>query len=70
MQRVADADALPSALRFEGRNVLDKSEVSDSGTFGWVVGREGAKVQGGGRIASKYSNRNVTDAHPHGDGSR
>ena len=43
--RVADLAALLQALRDEGCQVLDKSEDSDYGKFGWVIDPEGNKVE-------------------------
>ena len=43
--RVADLDALLAALREEGCNVLDKTDVSEQGKFGWVIDPEGNKVE-------------------------
>ena len=43
--RVADLDALLAALRAEGCNVLDKTETSEQGKFGWVIDPEGNKVE-------------------------
>jgi predicted enzyme related to lactoylglutathione lyase len=43
--RVADVRALAQALRDEGCNVLDRIEVSDYGTFAWVIDPEGHKVE-------------------------
>ncbi len=43
--RVADLDGLLAALRAEGCNVLDKTEESDFGKFGWVMDPEGNKVE-------------------------
>ena len=43
--RVADLDALLAALRREGCNVLDKTEDSEHGRFGWVIDPEGNKVE-------------------------
>ena len=43
--RVADLDALLAALRAEGCNVLDKTETSEQGKFGWVLDPEGNKVE-------------------------
>ena len=43
--RVADLTALLDALRSEGCTVLDKSDDSDYGKFGWVVDPEGNKVE-------------------------
>ena len=43
--RVADLDALLGALRTEGCNVLDKTETSDFGKFGWVIDPDGNKVE-------------------------
>ncbi len=43
--RVADLGALLAALRAEGCNVVDKTEESDFGKFGWVVDPEGNKVE-------------------------
>ena len=43
--RVADLDALLAALRSEGCNVIDKTESSDQGKFGWVIDPDGNKVE-------------------------
>ncbi len=43
--RVADLDALLAALRAEGCTVLEKTEASDYGKFGWVMDPEGNKVE-------------------------
>jgi predicted enzyme related to lactoylglutathione lyase len=43
--RVANLDALLTALRSEGCNVLDKTEASEQGKFGWVIDPEGNKVE-------------------------
>lgn len=43
--RVADLDALLAALRAEGCDVLDKTDVSEYGKFGWVMDPEGNKVE-------------------------
>ena len=43
--RVDDLDALLKALREEGCNVLDKTEDSEFGKFGWVIDPEGNKVE-------------------------
>jgi predicted enzyme related to lactoylglutathione lyase len=43
--RVADLAALLAALRAEGCNVLDKTEDSEYGKFGWVIDPEGQKVE-------------------------
>lgn len=43
--RVADLHALIHALRKEGCNVLDKTEESEYGKFGWVIDPEGNKVE-------------------------
>lgn len=43
--RVADLDALLGALREEGCNVLDKTEASEQGKFGWVIDPDGNKVE-------------------------
>ncbi|MNT99608.1 Glyoxalase-like domain protein [compost metagenome] len=43
--RVDDLDALLAALRREGCNVVDKTETSDQGKFGWVLDPEGNKVE-------------------------
>ncbi|MBS0321316.1 MAG: VOC family protein [Proteobacteria bacterium] len=43
--RVDDLDALLRALRDEGCNVLDKTDDSEYGKFGWVVDPEGNKVE-------------------------
>jgi predicted enzyme related to lactoylglutathione lyase len=37
--------ALRKALREEGCNVLDKTDESDFGKFGWVMDPEGNKVE-------------------------
>jgi hypothetical protein len=42
--RVSDLHALLAALRAEGCNVLEKTEESDFGKFGWVMDPEGNKV--------------------------
>ena len=42
--RVADLHALLAALRAEGCEVLEKTEESDFGKFGWVMDPEGNKV--------------------------
>jgi predicted enzyme related to lactoylglutathione lyase len=41
----ADLDALLAALRTEGCNVIDKTETSEQGKFGWVIDPEGNKVE-------------------------
>jgi predicted enzyme related to lactoylglutathione lyase len=43
--RVADLAALLEALRKEGCNVLDKTDDSEYGKFGWVMDPEGNKVE-------------------------
>ena len=43
--RVADLKALLKALREEGCQVLDKTEESEFGLFGWVMDPEGNKVE-------------------------
>lgn len=43
--RVDDIDALLAALRAEGCNVLDKTDDSEYGKFGWVMDPEGNKVE-------------------------
>jgi predicted enzyme related to lactoylglutathione lyase len=43
--RVADLHALLAALRAEGCDVLDKTDESEYGKFGWVMDPEGNKVE-------------------------
>lgn len=43
--RVDDLDALLTALRAEGCNVLDDTQSSEQGRFGWVIDPEGNKVE-------------------------
>lgn len=43
--RVADLAALLQALRDEGCQVLDKTDDSEFGKFGWVIDPEGNKVE-------------------------
>jgi len=43
--RVADLHGLLRALRSEGCNVLDKTDDSEYGKFGWVMDPEGNKVE-------------------------
>jgi predicted enzyme related to lactoylglutathione lyase len=43
--RVDDLAALLQALRDEGCNVLDRTEESELGKFGWVIDPEGHKVE-------------------------
>jgi predicted enzyme related to lactoylglutathione lyase len=43
--RVADLHALLDELRREGCNVLDKTEDSEFGKFGWVMDPEGNKIE-------------------------
>lgn len=43
--RVDDLAALLQALRDEGCNVLEKSDDSEYGKFGWVIDPEGNKVE-------------------------
>jgi predicted enzyme related to lactoylglutathione lyase len=43
--RVADLSSLLQALRDEGCQVLEKSDDSEYGKFGWVIDPEGNKVE-------------------------
>src|SRR5690606_20466730 len=43
--RVDDLHALLAALREEGCDVLDKTDDSEFGKFGWVIDPEGNKVE-------------------------
>ena len=43
--RVADLHGLIAALKAEGCDVVDKTEDSEYGKFGWVVDPEGNKVE-------------------------
>ena len=43
--RVADLHALVQVLRAEGCNVMEKTEESEYGKFGWVIDPEGNKVE-------------------------
>jgi predicted enzyme related to lactoylglutathione lyase len=43
--RVADLHALIQVLRSEGCRVLEKTEDSEYGKFGWVIDPEGNKVE-------------------------
>lgn len=43
--RVEDLATLLQALRVEGCNVLDKTDDSEFGKFGWVMDPEGNKVE-------------------------
>jgi predicted enzyme related to lactoylglutathione lyase len=43
--RVADLPGLLAALRAEGCNVLEKTEESEFGKFGWVMDPEGNKIE-------------------------
>jgi len=43
--RVADLPGLLQALRSEGCNVLDKTEDTEYGKFGWVMDPEGNKIE-------------------------
>jgi predicted enzyme related to lactoylglutathione lyase len=43
--RVADLQGLLTALRAEGCNVLEKTDDSEYGKFGWVIDPEGNKVE-------------------------
>ena len=43
--RVADLDGLVRALREEGCNVLETTDDSEYGKFGWVIDPEGNKVE-------------------------
>ena len=43
--RVADLDGLLAALRAEGCNVVDKTDSSEQGKFGWVLDPEGNKIE-------------------------
>ena len=38
--RVADLDGLLAVLRQEGCNVVDKTDTSEQGKFGWVIDRK------------------------------
>jgi predicted enzyme related to lactoylglutathione lyase len=42
--RVEDLDAVLQLLRDEGCNVLEKTDDSEYGKFGWVMDPEGNKV--------------------------
>ena len=44
-QRIAARPAVQAALRAEGCNVLDDTESSDFGKFGWVVDPDGNKIE-------------------------
>lgn len=43
--RVADLHGLLAALRAEGCEVLDKTDESEFGKFGWVIDPEGNKLE-------------------------
>jgi len=43
--RVADLDALLAALKAEGCEVVDRTDISEQGKFGWVIDPEGNKVE-------------------------
>ena len=43
--RVHDLDALMSALKSEGCQVIENNEASDFGKFGWVIDLDGNKVE-------------------------
>lgn len=43
--RVEDLDGLLAALKAEGCDVIDKTESSAQGKFGWVVDPDGNKVE-------------------------
>ncbi len=43
--RVDDLTALLAALKAEGCNVLEKTDDSEYGRFGWVIDPEGTKVE-------------------------
>ena len=43
--RVADLSGLLDALRSEGCTVLEKTDESEYGKFGWVMDPEGNKVE-------------------------
>ena len=43
--RVADLDALLALLKKEGCQVMDETESSEQGKFGWVIDPEGNKVE-------------------------
>lgn len=45
VHRVADLQNLLNALRAEGCNVLEKTDDSEYGKFGWVLDPEGNKVE-------------------------
>jgi predicted enzyme related to lactoylglutathione lyase len=42
---VADQDALLAALRTEGCNVIENTETTEQGKFGWVIDPEGNKIE-------------------------
>ena len=43
--RVDDLDALLAVLKSEGCNVVDRTDSSEQGKFGWVIDPEGNKVE-------------------------
>jgi len=43
--RVENLDALLAVLRSEGCNVLDRTDSSEQGKFGWVIDPEGNKIE-------------------------
>lgn len=43
--KARDPDALLATLRAEGCNVVDKTDESEYGRFGWVLDPEGNKIE-------------------------
>ena len=43
--RVADLDSLLSTLRSEGCEVVEETQTSEQGKFGWVMDPEGNKIE-------------------------
>lgn len=43
--RVANLDELLVALKIEGCDVMDTTEISEQGKFGWVMDPEGNKIE-------------------------
>ena len=43
--RVENLEALLAALKSEGCNVVDKTDSSEQGKFGWVIDPEGNKIE-------------------------
>jgi predicted enzyme related to lactoylglutathione lyase len=43
--RVSDLHALLAALKSEGCNVVERTDESEQGKFGWVIDPEGNKVE-------------------------